>query len=72
MTDTLSNAQIAILGEFGERDLSNLTGDKKRDLEWLISAGYAEPAKQPPGSAFKLTAKGAAFLAERGVGLNEA
>jgi hypothetical protein len=71
MSDDLTNSQIALLCDIGEHDLSKLTGDQKRDLERLISGGYVEPTESHPGSAFKLTAKGNAFIGERGAGLNE-
>jgi hypothetical protein len=73
MSDDLTNSQIALLCDAGEfDDLSNLTDEQKRDLEWLISAGYLEPTESHhPGSTFKLTAEGAEFLGERGAGLNE-
>jgi hypothetical protein len=70
--DDLTNAQIALLCEIGEHDLSKLTGDERHDLEWLLSQGYAQPAKGHPGPTLQLTAKGSAFLSERGAGLNEA
>jgi hypothetical protein len=73
MSDDMTNSQIALLCDAGEYDdLSNLTDEQKRDLEWLISAGYVEPTEKHPGSAFTLTAKGVEFLGERGAGLNEA
>jgi hypothetical protein len=72
MPDELSDAQIALLCDIEEHDLSKLIGDKKRDLEQLLLAGYAEPAKGDRASPLKLTAKGMAFLSERGAGLNEA
>ncbi|MDI1286235.1 MAG: hypothetical protein PSV46_17755 [Reyranella sp.] len=70
--DDPTNGQIALLCEIGEHDLSKLTGDEKRDLEWLLSQGYAQPAKGDTGLALQLTPKGSAFLSERGAGLNEA
>jgi CTP-dependent riboflavin kinase len=72
MPDDLTNDQIALLCDIGEYDRSKLTEDKKRNLERLISGGYAERTESHPGSAFKLTAKGVKFLSERGAGLNEA
>jgi hypothetical protein len=72
MSGDLTDAQIALLCEIGEFDPLKLTEDKKRDLEWLIAEGYAEPSDGPPDAAIKLTAKALAFLGERGVGLNEA
>jgi len=72
MSDDLTNSQIALLCDIEERDLLEADGDTKRDLERLISAGYIESKAGDPGSPFKLTAKGAAFLGEHGAGLNEA
>ena len=72
MTDDLTNDQIALLCDIGEFDPSKHAEDKKRDMERLIAGGYAEPAESHSGRAFELTAKGAAFLSERGAGLNEA
>ncbi len=37
-----------------------------------VMAYYVEPTQSHPGSAFKLTAKGAEFLGLRGAGLSEA
>jgi hypothetical protein len=72
MPDDLSDAQIALLCDIEEHDLSKLTGEKKRDLEQLLLAGYAELVNGNPASTLKLTAKGMEFLSERGAGLNEA
>ena len=72
MSEELTDDQIALLCEIGESDLPKLTEEKKRDLERLISGGYAEPAESHSGSAFRLTAKALTFLGERGAGLNEA
>jgi hypothetical protein len=72
MSEDLTDDQIALLCRIGEFGLPKLTEDKKRDLERLISGGYAEPTESHSGSAFGLTAKALAFLGERGAGLNEA
>jgi hypothetical protein len=72
MSDDLTNSKIALLCDIEEEALSKLTGDKRRDLERLLSGGYVEPTGSHPGSAFMLTAKGAEFLGARGAGLNEA
>ena len=72
MSDHLTDSQIALLCDIGEHDLSKATADQKRGLERLLSDGYVEPTMGYPGSAFKLTAKGAEFLGQRGAGLNEA
>ena len=71
MSEDLTNDQIAVLCAVGEDDREHLTHDRKHDLEWLISAGYAEPEESTSGSGFKLTAKAIKFLGKRGVGLNE-
>ena len=39
MSDDLTNSQIALLCDIGELNLPKPTGDKKRDLERLISEG---------------------------------
>ena len=72
MPDELTDYQIALLCDIEEGDLTKFAGDRKCDLERLLSEGYVEPAQSHPGSAFKLTAKGAEFLGLRGAGLNEA
>jgi hypothetical protein len=72
MRDELTDSQIALLCDIEESDLTKFAGDRKRDLDRLLSEGYVEPTNSHPGSAFKLTAKGADFLGERGAGLNEA
>jgi hypothetical protein len=71
MTDDLTDSQIELLCEIGECDPLQLTGERKRDLELLLSSGYVAPAAHP-GSKFAVTAKGMQFLGERGAGLNEA
>jgi hypothetical protein len=72
MSDDLTDSQIALLCAIEEWDLPSATADEKRDLEELISRGYVAPTENHPGAPFKLTAKAAAFLGERGAGLNEA
>jgi len=72
MSDDLTDDQIALLCDIGEFDLSKLGEDKKRNLELLVSRGYAEPTESHPASSLKLTAKGLEFLGKRGAGLNEA
>jgi hypothetical protein len=43
-----------------------------KDAIWrgFFSEGYARPTVNHLGSAYELTAKGVAFLGERGAGLN--
>lgn len=72
MADDLTDSQIALLCAIEEYDHSESNDDNKRDLERLISGGYVQPTADHPGAAFELTAKAAAFLGERGAGLNEA
>ena len=72
MSDDLTNSQVALLCAIEEHDHSSASSDQKRDLETLMSGGYVQAASDHPGSAFQLTAKGIAFLGERGAGLNEA
>ena len=72
MSDELTDSQIALLCAIEEHDDSGATSEQRRDLGRLLSAGYAQPTADHPGSAYALTAKGAAFLGERGAGLNEA
>lgn len=72
ISNGLTKAQVELLCDIGERDLSKATGDEKRDLENLLSDGYVEPRKGISGSRFELTTKGTNFLGRRGAGLNEA
>jgi hypothetical protein len=72
MSDDLTNSQIALLCAIEEHDHSKSSSDQKRDLEALMSGGYVRPTADHPGSEYQLTAKGVAFLGERGAGLNEA
>lgn len=71
MSNDLTNDQIALLCAIGESDPSKLTANQTRELERLVSEGYAEPTASQSGARFKLTAKGMQFLGERGAGLNE-
>ena len=71
MSDELTDDQISLLVDIGEADQVHLAHGKKHDLEWLISAGYAERKENPLGGCFRLTAKALEFLGKRGVGLNE-
>jgi predicted transcriptional regulator len=75
MSDDLTNTQIALLCDIGEFNLpKQLTSDRKRDLEQLVSGGYVESTENNPKSksTFMLTPKGLDFLGKRGAGLNEA
>ena len=70
MPNELTDSQTALLCDVGEFDLSKASAEQKRDLEQLLAGGYVEHEKHAQ-FPFKLTAKGAAFLGERGAGLNE-
>ena len=70
--EELTDDEIALLCAIGEADPSKLTGNQTRDRERLISDGSVELTDDHPGSAFKLTTKGAEFLGQRGAGLSEA
>jgi hypothetical protein len=72
MPDDLTDSQIALLCEIGEYEPAQAGDAARRDLERLVAGGYVEPAPDRPGSAYQPTAKGVAFLGERGAGLNEA
>ncbi len=72
MSDDLTDSQIALLCAIEEHDPAKSSSDERRDLERLMSGGYVQPTDDHPGSAFELTAKGIAYLGQRGAGLNEA
>ena len=72
MSDDLTNDQIALLCDIGEFKHLNLTVERKRDLEHLISIGYVIPSESPTGSAYMLTPEAHEFLGMRGATLNEA
>jgi hypothetical protein len=70
MSVDLTDDQISLLCSIGEFDPEKQAEEKRRDLEKLISGGFIERAGNR--RAYKLTAKGAEFLGQRGAGLNEA
>ena len=74
MSEELSNNQISLLCDIVDnaRPLAHLDGTRKSDLETLVGQGYAELVHDQLASPYRLTAKGVAFLSERGAGLNEA
>ena len=72
MPGDLTDFQVALLCAIEEHDDSESTSDQKRDLARLIAGGYVQRTPDRPGSAFAITAKGAALLGELGAGLNEA
>jgi hypothetical protein len=72
MSGDLTNDEITLLCEIGEHGLFKPVADKGHDLGRLLSGGYVEPKEGHTDSTLQLTAKGLAFLGERGAGLNEA
>ncbi len=72
VTRGLSSGQIALLCEVEARDSSKVMGDKRRDLDQLLSEGYISSDDSRPNTRFRLTAKGLDFLGKRGAGINEA
>lgn len=72
MPEALTDTQLALLCNIGEYEPEQAGDATRRDLERLISGGYIEPARERPGSAYQPTAKGVAYVTERGAGLNEA
>jgi hypothetical protein len=74
MSEELSDNQISLLCDIGDnaRPLAHVHDARKSDLETLIRQGYAELVQDQLASPYRLTAKGIAFLSERGAGLNEA
>ena len=72
MSDDLTNEQIALLCDIGEFKNPDLTIERKRDLEHLISIGYVIPSEGPARSAYMLTPDAHEFLGMRGATLNEA
>jgi len=72
MSDDLTNEQIALLCDIGEFKMPDLTIERKRDLEHLISVGYVAPMEGDARAAFMLTLEAHNFLSMRGATLNEA
>ena len=67
----LTDTQIALLCDIGEMDPLKTSDVQKRDLTLLVAEDFLTRSHSRPGAEFKLTAKGAEFLGERGAGLNE-
>jgi hypothetical protein len=74
MPDDLSDDQISLLCNISDkaRFVLGPQDTMRSDLETLLRGGYAEVADDQSASPYQLTAKGIAFLSERGAGLNEA
>jgi hypothetical protein len=63
MPDELTDYQIALLCDIEEGDLTKFAGDRKRDLERLLSEGYVEPTQSHPGSALRSLGRALSFSA---------
>lgn len=70
----ISDEQISILADIGQRVPLELDAEKRMLVEALITAGYVRPAGSgaPDHAPYELTQKAQRFLSERGAGLNEA
>ena len=70
----LSNEQIALLADIGQKSPLNLNGEKRMALEALITAGFVTPSDESDAeiAPYELTGKAERYLSERGAGLNEA
>ena len=63
MSDDLTNDQIALLCDIGEFKHLDLTVERKRGLEHLISIGYVIPSESLPGRPTCSRQKPTSFLA---------
>lgn len=71
--ENVSDEQISLLVDIGQKMPLSLDAEKRKQVEALITAGLIVPAKDGEELApYELTAKAQRFLSERGVGLNEA
>ena len=70
----ISNTQIALMADIGQKSALNLNPEKRQALEALITAGFVTPSDESDAAIapYELTAKAQRFLEDRGVGLNEA
>jgi hypothetical protein len=70
----ISNTQISLLVDIGQKASLTLNPEKRLALEALITAGFVTPSDENDAAMapYELTAKAQRFLRERGAGLNEA
>lgn len=70
----ISDEQIALLSDIGQRAPLSLTPEKRLSIEALLTAGFITPSDETDAdiAPYELTAKAMRFLSERGAGLNEA
>lgn len=71
---TISNTQIALMADIGQKAALKLNLEKREALEALITMGFVTPSDESDAEVapYELTAKAQRFLSERGAGLNEA
>jgi len=69
----ISNTQIALMADIGQKSPLTLNPEKRLALEALITAGFVTPSAENDAAMapYELTAKAQRFLEDRGVGLNE-
>ncbi len=70
----ISNEQISLLVDIGQRVPLDLDSEKRKLVEALITAGFIRPSRQSGAEhvPYELTEMAQRFLSERGAGLNEA
>lgn len=72
--ESISNEQISLLVDIGQKAPLDLSSEKRRLVEALLTAGFITPSDEDDAelAPYELTAKAQRFLSERGAGLNEA
>lgn len=72
--ESISDEQISLLVDIGQRSALDLTAKKRQLVEALLTAGFITPSNERDAelAPYELTAKAQRFLSERGAGLNEA
>ena len=70
----ISDTQIALLADIGQKAPLHLNAEKRMALEALITAGFVTPSDESDAEVapYELTAKAQRLLSERGAGMNEA
>lgn len=72
--DVISDEQVSLLVDIGQKAPLDLSSEKRRLVEALLTAGFITPSNENDAelAPYELTAKAERFLSERGAGLNEA
>ncbi len=72
--ENLSNEQISLLVDIGQKAPLELDSQKRQLVEALLTSGFITPSDENDAelAPYELTAKAQRFLSERGAGLNEA